>query len=222
MPNAINLNLPNPSPELIAAIRELVSTVEVNTHDTYRLGELTKISDNDSNDRNPAYHNFKYDKLIDKLINDEFFKFFKPRKIIFHCVVIANMSNSNAACLYPHIDTSRSVVLNFVVDCGGPQVSTVFYDKSHEIDRGHGQFFSYDEILPVDTYILKNKWYALNTSRVHSVENIQSTRILISLKIARSVAVGSDFTYTMENLIQDYPELIGKNVVPSKPSTTVP
>lgn len=82
--------------------------------------------------------------------------------------------------LIPHTDRSRSFLLMYLLDTGGNEVETVFYRR-----RGSDQL-----VLPPDSYehdyqtldvvhkitVPARTWTLINTSVLHSVENMQSIR----------------------------------------------
>ena len=85
-----------------------------------------------------------------------------------------------------HADRVRIFALNFYVQEGGKNVTTVMYNShgDYQVGLGTGRIFKYED-LSVDTlYQLEvKKWYALSVRQAHSVENIETTRLIFTLSL---------------------------------------
>lgn len=69
-----------------------------------------------------------------------------------------------------HIDIGTKVKINYLIDCGGHQVITNFYD--------------HDKITLLDSYqIDQGRWHIFKADTCHEIINIQSTRISVTAKI---------------------------------------
>jgi len=66
-----------------------------------------------------------------------------------------------------HIDLWRTLAYNYIIDTGGPEVKTCFYNESNEL---------------IESYIIKaNQWHSLNVETRHNVVNIVRPRIAITV-----------------------------------------
>jgi len=65
-----------------------------------------------------------------------------------------------------HIDVGRSVCYNYILQAGGSNVETVWWKNDKEIYR---------------TCIPEKKWHKLNVSIEHTVENIETERLSITV-----------------------------------------
>ena len=93
----------------------------------------------------------------------------------------------DGSSIAPHIDEIRQYALNYLLDTGG-DVELLFYELKNPEDEKwvHPQMFiPYEKLevkevnkVPVDV------WHTLPTNKIHSVENIDSTRRRISLSIS--------------------------------------
>lgn len=87
----------------------------------------------------------------------------------------------------PHIDEMRSFAYNYVIDTGG-ESRTVFYKAKKEFSHltAYPQtIFPYDKLDIIEKIsIEKNKWHKLNTSVIHSVENLDPNKKRISLSLS--------------------------------------
>ena len=120
------------------------------------------------------------------------------------------MENSGDApgCLPPHIDRSRALGVNYFLELGGSAVRTVFYDREEPI-IGKSYNITYDEVNVVEENISTNGWYCYNVRRCHSVENIETRRVFIAIRLVRKdLAEDKDFEYSIDHFKADYPDLL--------------
>lgn len=91
-----------------------------------------------------------------------------------------------------HVDPTedRTHCLNYLLNPGGPDVATVWYDIKPE------HAYRYHECAPIPNDRLEEKerhvlqadtWYQLNTVVPHSVENMETTRLSLSIAIKQSI-----------------------------------
>lgn len=172
----LTLNLPIPSNKLIKMIREVAEarTIDLSVVSWHQQQQPEGI--------NCAFGDFFTEKSISSHIRSEYQHFFKVDMI--PIIGIIKNTKSVPASYAPHSDRVRHVAINFYIDTGGDDVRTVFYDKTDSIDDLlGGHVLSYDN-LPDITHQLtfeSNKWYLLPTRQYHSVENIEHTRLILSL-----------------------------------------
>jgi hypothetical protein len=69
--------------------------------------------------------------------------------------------------VYPHIDSNRTYVFNYLIETGGDKVYTHFHNSNKEI---------------IESYqIEKHRWHRLNVSQMHSVSGVNNHRIAITV-----------------------------------------
>jgi len=145
-------DISTPPQEVLDAIRELIETSST----TYRFAK----------DSNSYYQNFNTYN-IGGIIKEWVDQFIGP---LFgqdpYYPVVQTISNSLAV----HVDTNRTYVYNFLLECGGEDVCT-FWTKTVNDTAD----IVYDTVIP------KGVWHKLNTGNPHGVKNIQSNRIAISV-----------------------------------------
>ena len=90
--------------------------------------------------------------------------------------------------------------INFYIDLGGDNVSTVFYDKHDpEDDLVGGHNARYEDLTKVSEHFCNDStWYVFDTRQYHSVENIESTRVMLTISL-RGVNA-KDIHKVMKNL----------------------
>ena len=65
-----------------------------------------------------------------------------------------------------HVDVDRVMCYNYILQSGGVNVETVWWDNDKEIYR---------------TRIPEKKWHKINVTTEHSIENIETERVAISV-----------------------------------------
>jgi len=175
----LKLNLPHPSPELIAANLSVAADAPFD----YELKR--QIENIQGKNFNCMSHTFVVDDKITRPTIEQYQKFFPDEVILPSVGVLRNGTPAGPpACFPPHADRTRIFALNYYIRCGGKNVTTVFYDKYHDFKAGPGtgKMFKYDGLKIDATYHAKpNVWYALNVRQVHSVEDIEDTRVIFTI-----------------------------------------
>lgn len=172
------LDLPKPSEKLINSVMQYTKQSKVNL-DTLKWHQSIQNSN-----VNCAYGDFFTKPDVTALCRKEFQPYFT--KLIFPTIgVITNTDKNRHASYPPHTDRARSIGINYYIDMGGENVQTVFYNKCDPPEEKTGGNVLPYETLSVDTQFkfLPNTWYAINTKQYHSVENIETTRCILSLSI---------------------------------------
>jgi hypothetical protein len=199
--NVIKINLPAPSSNLIAIVQDYVDTVEFDADKKRWLDEFH------NNEINSTLHHYVSPEFLTEPIQKEFQQFFPGHKISGMIGLMKNETDT-PGCAPPHCDRSRGVGLNYFISLGGTNVETVFYDREEAI-VGVATNILYSELSPIETVVAEQSWYCYNVSRAHSVENIQSTRLFMAIRLVRSELTSDlDFEYNMDDFLRDYPYLI--------------
>ena len=191
---AVPLTLPYPDPELIRRFREVALQVSLDPDNKRWLDEFyeDKI--------NSALHKFCALPELDQLLRDQYQSYF-PKHRIDCWAGIMRSANGEPACLPPHADRGRTLAINYVVDHGGDLVSTIFYDQTMDVTN-QSTNLRYEEVQVVEHHVFGSTWMAYNVNRCHSVERIQSTRLVMIIRLE------ADNNYDLDDLRQDYPDLL--------------
>lgn len=201
MSTVVRVNLPLPSPELIDTVQSYARLLVCDPDKKRWLDEFHY------NKTNSVLHHFDSPEFLSQLIKKEFQHIF-PNHTVSGMIGIMSNVQTVPACLPPHCDRSRAVGLNYFINLGGNNVKTVFYDQQHPI-VGVGRNIHYNELTPVEQHVFdQDSWYCYDVSRCHSVENIESTRLFIAIRLVRKdIDADLDFEYSMHNFQHDYPNL---------------
>jgi hypothetical protein len=207
MVNFLELNLPMPSATLIQQINEFVGGLEKDASSKHRQEELYHHS------INSVVHNFSTPQWLTQSIRQEY-QDILPKHQLFGVLSVLENHTQQPACLAPHIDKSRAVGINCFLELGGSNVRTVWYDIERPI-IGQSYQIAYDQVKELQHHVVDRGWYCFNTKRCHSVENIETRRVMMMIRLARpQCRVGYDFTYEVADFVSDYPHLITSQSTP--------
>ena len=104
-----------------------------------------------------------------------------------------NKHNLVSSVMGPHVDDIKKEIIMCVVDPGGDQVETIWWQqKGHPIERldklpevtggFYTNFDHYQDLTELDRVCLPtNKWVRMNTLILHSVENMTSPRTIVKI-----------------------------------------
>jgi hypothetical protein len=100
-------------------------------------------------------------------------------------------TSGNSSIHWPHVDPFRNYALNYILDSGGDNVITSFYQEQGypflrpELVQGQDKYkIDYDNLVLVDSVrLMPNRWHLLSVKCIHGVENLASSRISIQLSL---------------------------------------
>jgi hypothetical protein len=199
MPEIYQLNLPHPSNEFLQTIKDLVCNSLLDAP-----GKLWM--DQQNNVTNSALYSFFKDSVIDQLISKEFGSFFNVP--VSGVVGIMKNADSEHANHPPHIDSRRSLAINYYVELGGNSVATTFYDLAESTAPKQSQNYTYQQVQDLrmgSVQFAQGSWYAYDVCRCHSIENITDTRYFVSILI-------DDPAFTVRDFLAQYPKLISDKI----------
>ena len=172
------LNLPSPSSTIINYILNLSAiTNDVGNYKTsksfHQQNNPTKICAGCFYQRQPA---------LDYLVRKEFQNIFDEDFVV-QLLRFRNFSENGSSVYPPHTDVGKLLNLNYVIDTGGDNVRTIFYNKEEDgPDKLLGQVEHYENLTPVNHFVAHAKeWHAIDVKRFHSLDNIVGTRTILCL-----------------------------------------
>jgi len=192
----LKINLPSPSVDIKREIYKIVDSAALEL-------DLKKKHDQIQNySVNSVSRKFVEDNCIfNKMMKSEYSKYF-DNSFSPSIGIITNTRPEKIACWPPHSDRVRIFALNFYLEEGGNGVHTVMYNTFDNYIPGHGtgKIYKYEELTIEKTYHLKmDQWYALNVRQAHSIENIETRRIILTISF-------HDFTFF--DFIKKYNNLV--------------
>jgi len=88
----------------------------------------------------------------------------------------------------PHIDVLRSVAYNYLIDAGGPDVRTCFYEPKPEFQHlsvTARTYIPYERIDLVESVKFDSgKWYKLHVNKIHNVENLDPNQRRLAITLS--------------------------------------
>ena len=96
-----------------------------------------------------------------------------------HIVTVHSFSNT----IPIHIDFGRTRAYNFIIDTGGPDVRTSFYDVNDFTRNNEGRLVESNvNYKPIESiFIRPTVWHILDVSVPHGVTNIETVRFGITV-----------------------------------------
>ena len=186
----VELNLPEPSSELMNAITSSAPAPlgaldqSSNFDSLFSRVSIYQIKNPKLNNVNIAIGIYFTNEIIKTLGQQEYCKYFPGEDMVFSCLFLRNTRPGIPASLPPHSDKKRLSGLQFPINSGGPNVRTVFYNKFESYNDLNGGDEIYDNLTVDKEYPLNDsKWYGLDTVQYHSVEHIETDRILLSISL---------------------------------------
>lgn len=171
------LNLPAPGAKLQQLCVDLVNRWEYNTSLSANIRNLV-LGDADFN---VVLAGQITDETVTQLVRDQYQQYFDVD--IGATLSFFKNQESHLGCLPPHTHSVRTLALNFYIETGGSNVATTLFKFKHETPVSRFfDYYHYDDLEYQDHVVCNNPhWYAFESSEPHSVENIETTRILLAI-----------------------------------------
>lgn len=174
------LNLPIPSEKLKTLIYGLITE---NENFIYLPSHETNPYIN--NTHNYTVNNFIVSEELTDAVKKEYQIYFKFRLRAGIMMIKNQYPQLGSAMHVPHTDIRRRTAINFILNCGGVDTKISFYDEYFDdpnVDNLIGKEFDPDTTAKkLSISSENNKWYMLNVRYCHSVDNIETTRIALSI-----------------------------------------
>jgi hypothetical protein len=147
-------------------------------------------------------------KITDWLPSKEMYDRFQEICPLCFDITVFIMLNSTdtPAMLSAHTDYNRDSAILYVLEAGGPEVETVFYEKAGKVELNNlgqirPQYFNEKNLKKIDSKILKeDTWAGFSGQTPHGVYNILNRRIVLSMASRLS----------LEDIVKKYPQYIKK------------
>jgi hypothetical protein len=184
------LNLPQPTAQLEQALRKFAATIKTDPDDK---PWLEASQEQEVNGVDAA---FVRAETLEPLVREQYGQFFPDTDIMALVGIMRNLE-SHPACLPPHVDQTRALAINYYIDLGGDHVTTSFYDRVEQVSVDRAYNFRYKDLNKVGEFCFAaNKWYAFSTDRGHSVEGIETQRLMFAI-----IRTNNTETYTADDLV---------------------
>jgi hypothetical protein len=189
----VRLNLPKLPTELVTKIR-LISNLLA--HNNQSREWINNFHNNQINAVN--YHSEFLIELQDS-ISSLYAEYFKD-PILASTIILRNATGALSVSP-PHCDRGRYTVINYLIDSGGEDVQTHFYDHIRTNDVSAAENLNYNQVKLTNRYRLEEgNWYCWNAQQCHSVEQLETLRIFLVL-IVETNPTFNEVCNTYSNLI---------------------
>ncbi len=172
------LNLPKPSDDLMSRIMQHIDTLQIN-NDAKKYYNRTQKNNINCVDG----QTFTLSGPIYLEIVKEFYPYIK-NKFYASISIFKNTDINNLAYLPPHIDATRTLGLNYIISEGGNNTLTSMYKMSSPklTKKVDIQMIPYNDLeLSFSVKTIKGNWYATDIQNYHSVDNIETQRLILSI-----------------------------------------
>jgi hypothetical protein len=190
------INLPPPASTIIDFIRNI--SVRTNNEENYQKSKSFHQQNNPTKICAGCF--YQQEIGLSYLVKNQFQHVFEEDFVV-QLLRFRNFSQPETAVYPPHTDVGKLLNLNYVIDTGGNNVQTIFYDKQEEgPNKLLGQIERYENLTPIKHFIANpGEWHAIDVKRFHSLDNIVDTRTILCLGF-NSISF-SDFKLKYNNLI---------------------
>lgn len=189
----LKLDLPKPPKELVDHIYKMEKMLE----EMYPNGEPTTESNAVWNEnfnhgqRKIIWFQYstkltEYSQEQNQMIDDIYGPYFKSKcRGMF--ALMKNRYPGSVSHTPIHTDRGRNIAVNWILETGGTEVMTTFYNKErrqHPVYHKRATNYRIDQVeQEYSVKLPKETWIAFNVQKVHSVENISTTRKMFSIII---------------------------------------
>jgi hypothetical protein len=181
-------NLPAPSAEIQEYVRNKITEIAALSESAFHDFKNT-VTESLYPERNTvlAYEVIDDNEFI-SMVSAQYQDYFGKLISATYCS-LANLADT-PACIGVHNHWRRTLALNFFLELGGSDVRTCFYDfkLDSEIELPRTKlsgFYKYQDTTLKEYLVMEpNKWIAFDAKIPHSVENIETTRIYMTIVFA--------------------------------------
>ena len=161
-------------------INRNINTLEINNNSK-------KYFDNSQNNKMNCAEGQKFQ--CDYFVNLQIKKEFQPfiQETFYTSIgIFKNIGDDNLSCLPPHIDSVRTLNLNYIISEGGENVLTTMYKTDiPKVTKNMLQMESYQNLeIDFSVKTIANNWYAMDIQNYHSVDNIENERVILSISFS--------------------------------------
>lgn len=184
-------NLPAPSAEIQEYVRNKIAEITANTESPWHDFKNT-VTEQLYPERNIVLATEAADDdVFISMVSAQYQDYFEKLISATYCS-FTNLGET-PACIGVHNHWRRTLALNFFLDQGGSEVRTCFYEQKPDVELPIEEFRNYYkyEDMALKRYFVaeQNKWTVFDAKIPHSVENIESTRIYMTIVFAPSTEI---------------------------------
>jgi hypothetical protein len=177
-------NLPKPSDDILQFLTEMTSTdMSRKKYDLqFNFNGVSELSQ--QCDRNIITPVFLISPLLTSMLRAQYGSFFKNHIINPFVIILENTNPTSLGFLPPHYDERSMIALNYCLRRGGDNAKFSVYNEREENYEVKYVVKDWADLTPTQQYSVKTgDWYSFDTKRFHSIDNIETTRILLTMRL---------------------------------------
>jgi hypothetical protein len=174
-------NIPKPSNDILELVIDITTSKDIPKDVTLlNKPDLNWWSVHLKNECNIVKSTILYSHLLVSMIREQYGPFLRYHILNPYIVVFENTNPSCSAYYVPHTDPKRMTAFNYYLDYGGDSATLSTYNECDWNEEPKVK--DWEDLTLLKQYQLNtSNWYCFDTKRFHSVDNIQTKRILISM-----------------------------------------
>ena len=133
---------------------------------------------------------------------DESYKQFFSDEDIDYTLGKMTAHNLKISTIPPHCDRGRQLACNYLLDTGGTNVQTVFYNYTRDDDELASSLnIRKFNLVSESGIVMKPKtWYIFNAQQAHGVENLSGSRLILSISFGTNIRL-KDFVEKYSTMV---------------------
>lgn len=177
------INFPKPDASLVEDVLSLIENTNMKDAENI-AGKWNIAQPLLKPNLNSAFVYAVFNQEIHDKFMEQYKDIFNGYDVKLYLAVFKNINPENGLAFFQaHTDTKRDIVLNFVIDAGGSNVLTNFYNSTKPIVERDLLGLDSDLVLEKTVKFNQDTWVVMDTSIFHSVDNIEGTRLVLSVQI---------------------------------------
>ena len=189
--NCFKLNLPPLPNNLKSVLQQLANSIPINEQ---KRSWLENFHGNAYTIAGQEYgtENTNINLAIQKDLNSIYEQYF-PNEDIWYTIGKIQAYNKSNSTIPPHCDRGRQTAINFILETGGSNVKTVFYNYIRtDNDLSSAVNLTVDKLEIESLCIMQhNSWYTFNAQQAHGVKDVLGTRLIFSVVLGSNLNFNS-------------------------------
>jgi hypothetical protein len=182
------VNIPKPIPEIINHVADIANRDDIPEGVVFLSNTLDWKKIIPPHKYNIIKQKIFHSNLLTKLIREQYGSYLKDHRLNPYIAIFENTDRSSMARYLPHTDPRRMIGFNYYLNYGGNNTTLSVYNESNWEENS--TIKDWDELTLIKSYTLNPEtWYSFDSKRFHSVENIETKRILISMSPASPIPI---------------------------------
>lgn len=178
------INLPKLQDDILQFITEMTNTDISRKQYKLHGSDGDWWSDHLKSERNMVKTVSLISPVLTSMLRAQYGSLFKNHILNPFVLISENTNPSSPGYLAPHTDQRSMIAINYCLHRGGDNAMFSVYNEREENYEVRTVVKDWTDLTILQQYQVKTgDWYSLDTKRFHSVENIETTRIILSMRL---------------------------------------